>query len=85
VEHVTHFCQYSHLQCLHSQINLFHLFNSIIKYGIINYICPIEKRYLLDRRNFLELQLVKNMNFMKMSLSGLTVAIYISINELNFK
>jgi hypothetical protein len=73
------------LQCLHSQINLFRLFNSIIKYGIINYIFPIDKRYLLDRRNFLELQLVKNINFMKKSLSGLTVAIYVSINELNFK
>jgi len=70
-----HFCQYSKSQCLHSQINLFHLFNSIIKYGIINCICPSEKGYLLERRNLLELHLVQNINFMKKSLSGRTVAI----------
>ena len=79
------FCYYSQSQCLYSQINLFHLFNSIIKYGVINCICPTEKGYLLDRINLLELQLVQNINFMKQSLSGLSVAIYVSINELNFK
>jgi hypothetical protein len=84
VEHVTQFCLYSQSQFLHSQINLFCLFNFLIKYGIINYIFTIEKKYLLDSRNFLELQLVKNINIKK-SFSGLTVTIYVSINELNFK
>jgi len=85
VEHVVQFCKYSKSQCLHTKINLFYLFNSIIKCQIINCICPTEKRYLLGRRNLLELQLMQNMNFMKKSLLGLTVAIYVSINELNFR
>jgi hypothetical protein len=77
-------CYYFQSQCLHSQINLFHLFNSTIKYGIRNCICPTEKGYLLDRINLLKLQLMQN-KLHEEVFSGLTVAIYVSINELNFK